>query len=299
MPRNCPICKSNKNNPSFPYLSLWNNKEFEYVKCKLCKTTYVDPCPGDDDFKLMYSKEAYHDEHYDEVNVNQYLSSVDWLLSKINYDKNLKLLDFGCGNGSFLKATRTKNIECQGVEFDPDTIRFASENSGVPVNTLEEIIELDLKFNVIHLGDVFEHLPDPGDTFRKLKKLLTLGGFFFIEGPLENNSSLVYFFVISVSTIKKYLGLKNMHYSAPTHLVRTNRLSQSMYFTRQLKYQEISFCVYETGWPYLHSGASELSIGNLIKKFVGYFSIIVSKLNGVFGLSIGNRFLSLYKARWK
>lgn len=44
------------------------------------------------------------------------------------------------------------------------------------------------RFDAIHLGDVLEHLPHPASLLRELEPL---GGVFFIEGPLENNPSLV------------------------------------------------------------------------------------------------------------
>ena len=49
------------------------------------------------------------------------------------------------------------------------------------------------RYDIIYMGDVLEHLPAPAATLRDLDGLLAPGGLFFVEGPLEDNVSLVYY----------------------------------------------------------------------------------------------------------
>ena len=114
----------------------------------------MSPYPNDSDFELMYAKDAYHDEHYHEINVDQYRGSIEWLSSLSGNRKTL--LDFGCGNGAFLLAAKQEGFICKGVEYDSETIKFASEKSGVEVKSLDETISSEEESRVIN--DVFYSL---------------------------------------------------------------------------------------------------------------------------------------------
>lgn len=293
MCRCCPICGEEEHKSAFPFMTIWNKKKYTYIQCRACKTTYVNPYPNDSDFELMYAKAAYHDEHYHEINVEQYRSSIEWLSSLSGNRKTL--LDFGCGNGAFLLAAKQAGFICKGVEYDSDTIKFASNRSGVEVKSLNEIISSEDNFEIIHLGDVFEHLPRPEKILSQLDKILAPNGVFFIEGPLENNPSLVYFSILAFNAIKRFVGIKTISYSPPTHLVRTNHSAQKHYFADNLDYKEIRFEVYETGWPYYCQGDASLSISYLVKRFIGRLAIILSKLQYNKTKVFGNRFYALYK----
>ena len=276
-------------------MAIWNKKKYTYVQCRACKTTHVSPYPNDSDFELMYAKDAYHDEHYHEINVDQYRGSIEWLSSLSGNRKTL--LDFGCGNGAFLLAAKQEGFICKGVEYDSETIKFASEKSGVEVKSLDETISSEEEFEIIHLGDVFEHLPQPEQILSQLEKMLAPNGVFFIEGPLENNPSLVYFSILAFNAIKRFVGIKTISYSPPTHLVRTNQSAQKHYFIDNLGYKEICFEVYETGWPYYNQNGELLSIGYLVKRFIGRLAIMLSKLQFKKTKVLGNRFFSLFEKK--
>jgi len=291
--RNCPICDCSEAVNSFPFLTVWNEKKFKYYKCINCKSTFIDPVPSELDFSKMYKKEAYHDTHYDECDYDLYANSLDWLLPRV--PNNLKILDFGCGNGCFLKVAKERGFSCVGVELDNSVILSSSNYSGVVVKNMEQVMNDDCEYDIIHLGDVFEHLPDPQKTLKTLKKKLKKEGVFFVEGPLENNSSIVYLFIIFINMLKRYVGVDRPHTSAPTHLVRTNQKSQREFFLNKMQYVEIDFQLYENGWPYYHDDACPFNVGCYIKKIVGFSAILISKLSFFKKQYLGNRFYSLYR----
>jgi len=291
--KECPICGCLEYISSFPFLTLWNKKEFKYFKCTKCKSTFIDPIPDEDDFSSMYKKDAYHDTHYDKHDFDPYISSLDWLSSRV-VGNNLNILDFGCGSGHFLKVAKKRGFDCVGVELDNSVILSSANYSGSVVKSLEQVVSDSCEYDVIHLGDVFEHLPDPKKILRMLEKKLKKGGCFFIEGPLENNSSVVYLFILCANLLKRYLMLDRPNYYAPTHLIRTNKKSQRKFFLNKMQYFEIDFYLYENGWPYYIERSCKYSIGCYIKKTIGLCAILISNTWYLKNKWLGNRFYSLY-----
>ena len=99
---------------------------------------------------------------------------IKYIFDNIKLNKRkLKILDYGCGYGSFLLATKKKNIYAKGIDFDDDSIEVCKKlNLNVSKNSIND--EVDKSYDIITLFDVIEHLQDP-DTFlknamRKLKK---------------------------------------------------------------------------------------------------------------------------------
>ncbi len=294
--RPCPICSGAANGAAFPFSTEWNGKRFSYVRCAGCATTFVDPSPDEEDFAKMYSKANYHDEHYSVVAVEQYRQSIRILKGLVG-DK-VSLLDFGCGNGSFISAGKQEGLYCVGVEMDADTIRFAQANSGCLVLTLDALKQSGRLFDVIHLGDVLEHLPQPADLLRDLESLLRPGGMFFVEGPLENNPSAVYTTARLFAWGAALLGRRKAGHHAPTHLFRVDASNQRAFFVGRMKYRERHFAVYETGWPYYNADEPfRLAPGFIVKSTIGLIAVALGGARAPSGGRFGNRFSGLFVAK--
>ena len=106
----CPICENRSYTHSFPFETFWNKKIFQYLKCKNCKCTYVHPLPTDKDFEKMYNKEAYHDVHYKNNDINNYKRSLSFLSQFSNNKKTL--LDYGCGDKQLEKMYNRLLANC-------------------------------------------------------------------------------------------------------------------------------------------------------------------------------------------
>ena len=89
----------------------------------------------------------------------QYNLDKKYLLKNFSDKKNKKILDFGCGNGNFLKKFKSKKY---GYEFNLE----AKRNRSI---TYLEYKEIDLyKFDAIIMRGVIEHIPK---FYLVLKKL--------------------------------------------------------------------------------------------------------------------------------
>lgn len=94
-------------------------------------------------------------------------------------DPCVRLLDIGCGTGSFgAMLKRERGVEVWGVEPDPERARIASSR-------LDRVIpafftpEIDLPpggFDVITFNDSLEHFPDPDPPLTLCKRFLASAG---------------------------------------------------------------------------------------------------------------------------
>jgi 2-polyprenyl-3-methyl-5-hydroxy-6-metoxy-1,4-benzoquinol methylase len=285
--RNCPICSSAEASGGFPYITQFNGKKFNYLRCWTCTTVFVDPVPDKQTFVQMYAKDLYHDCDYDAEVGGTYQESAQLLQSYVRVGATV--LDYGCGLGSFLKETSANGFVSFGVEFDVDAVDFASRNTSCEVWTADHFWSLlsKQKFDVIHLGDVLEHLPEPAETINELLSNLNHGGILFVEGPLETNPSPVYWATRAFGWVKKILRPNFIANDPPHHLFRTNALQQLNFFSNQittsfnLKYWR----VYETGWPYIE--------GSLIKRVIAKFALFLGGKH-FFSTIFGNRFQAIF-----
>lgn len=93
-------------------------------------------------------------------------------------EKQIRLLDFGAGSGTFVKAAVDAGYEAVGLEHSQGAIDRARDDYGV---TIYKDIPSDEKFDVVTLWDVIEHLRDPVEVLRMIKAALNPGGIVIIE----------------------------------------------------------------------------------------------------------------------
>ena len=290
----CLLCHAPLGDVVFPFATVWNGQEYWYRHCSACGSSTVDPLPDDLQLRVMYSWSAYHQEHYSNLTEEVTPSALDGVLPALVGCQTL--LDFGCGNGSFLRLAREAGFTCQGVELDEASRLVAEANSGCPVVSLEEILAAGKKFDVIHLGDVLEHLRDPAITMLDLEALLSERGRFFVEGPLETNTSLVLVAAKAIKAVRSPFGKRSIGTLPPFHLFQTNAAAQRDFFAELLGYEMERYIVWESGWPYrLRRPANSKS--EIIRDLIGRAAVGTERIGRVFGLKLGNRFAAVVRPR--
>jgi len=237
----------------------------------------------------MYSIAAYHDVHYSECDIKQYVTSAKFLRKYAA--SGTTVLDYGCGVGHFLKALKSEGFKAFGVEFDSSAAKAASVQANCDVTSdveLENRSNLE-KFDVIHLGDVLEHTPEPKFTINRLLGHLKNGGLLYVEGPLERNPSPVYFASQIFGKIRHWYKPEYIGTGTPTHLFFTNG-AQQLDFFNQFKpdLAMLSWHIYETGWPY--------SKGSVAKRTIAKLAISLSGKK-IGGFVFGNRFTAIFRYR--
>jgi 2-polyprenyl-3-methyl-5-hydroxy-6-metoxy-1,4-benzoquinol methylase len=132
-----------------------------------------------------------------------------------------KLLDIGCGNGSFLGMAEQAGWECYGVEPDREAESIAAAQ-GIKIlgSHLDELRgRFDSYFEIVTLNHVIEHVHDPTQTLCDCWAMLKPGGFVWLETP---NIDSIGYQIYS----RSWRGLE-----PPRHLVLFNRHALSTCLT--------------------------------------------------------------------
>ena len=287
--RSFPICYGRASEIFFPYATQFNSTQFTYLECAYFSSVFVDPVPDEQKFVKMYAKTNYHDCYYEEKEGVAYSESAHLLRQYLPI--NSRVLDYGCGIGGFLKALAFEGFTPYGVEFDQEAAKSASQNANCEVWPVDRFWALSAEpiFDVVHLGDVLEHLPDPVIITKRLLDHLKYDGLLFVEGPLEVNLSPVYWSARLFGAFKRIFRPNFVGSHSPTHLFRTSAKQQLAFFQHtEPRLELISWTVYETGWPYAYGG--------LVKRIISAIALFMGGKR-LFGVTFGNRFRSVFRYR--
>jgi SAM-dependent methyltransferase len=125
-----------------------------------------------------------------------------------------RLLDFGCGDGGFLKAAATAGLDAVGVELESRHAR----SKGLQV--VEQLDDVTGTFDVLTLWHSLEHVPSPLETMKSALTHLAVGGHVIVAVPN---------FVSLQSSI---FGSRWFHLDVPRHLHHFTRKSLETLFDR-------------------------------------------------------------------
>ena len=106
-----------------------------------------------------------------------------------------KLLDIGCGAGSFLSFMK-KNLNVTGVEKNTTALEICAKKN-LKFMILRKFYPNEL-FDIVSLWHVLEHLPQPEKVIAKIYDLLTSKGVLIIAVPT---------FLVMIDCIIKTIGL--------------------------------------------------------------------------------------------
>ncbi|OFX56520.1 MAG: hypothetical protein A2046_14255 [Bacteroidetes bacterium GWA2_30_7] len=279
----CPFCFSTQNVSTVFENTYFNGKIFEYRKCLECKLIYVQPFPSHDDYVAMYPT-----TYQGEINLDTlYRNENSKIIKLINqYSNKKKLLDYGCGNGSFILQAQENKFECTGVEFSNELIISLSKQfNNVNFQNIIEFENKNEKFDIIHISNVLEHLINPFEVIQNLKRRLNDDGIFIISGPIENNLSLALVFRKLFFGVRKYFLNKNNNH-APFHIFYSNSTNQSLFFTKS-ELSELYFEVKEIAWPFPSNLRDSKGLAKKLMYFIAKLSIFFS----LFNKKLGNNFI--------
>jgi len=140
-------------------------------------------------------------------NVFGHRKKLEFLRSKISEcvgqqpGRALRLLDVGCSNGQYV-TIHLGDLGVSILAIDPHepSIRYAREHNPYPetiefrVATVDQLPE-DEKFDIVVMGDVLEHLENPGALLDSVRQRLTADGIVLVSipngwGPFEIENAL-------------------------------------------------------------------------------------------------------------
>lgn len=194
----CPACGSNAFVEFQRCKDFTTSGELFHVKrCEVCAMVVTSPRPTSSEAVRYYESNEYisHTARSKGLIDSIYLIiryfTLNWKYSLVKpFLKGQPLLDFGCGTGSFLGVCERRGTKVYGIEPSSE----ARKQIGGTVSVSDSLESLPaIKFDVITLWHVLEHIYPLLDTLEDLKTRLTQNGTIFIAVPnCESDDALQY-----------------------------------------------------------------------------------------------------------
>lgn len=184
----CPICEQDETQ------LLFDKDSLSVVTCKLCRLRYVNPRVNQQTLEKSYVETYYPPDKVERIHTD----GMEWLqmterlaeLEKRCRDKG-RLLDIGCGIGTFLHLARDRDWEPHGVDPSESGSTFAQEIHKLDVRC-GDVFDADYPtahFDAITLYHVLEHISELNPFLSELRRVLKPEtGILVIEVP--NGESL-------------------------------------------------------------------------------------------------------------
>jgi len=166
---------------------------FTVIECGVCRFKHIVPIPTAAELADLYHHEYYAAEK--PLYIERHIEDREWhdLVAAERYDAferalpddRRRLLDIGSGPGFFLKYGADHGWHVRGLE--PSTQAVAHSRSlglDVAQGFLDAATVSTLGcFDVVHLNEVLEHVPDPRGTLTLVERLLDGGGLVALMVP--------------------------------------------------------------------------------------------------------------------
>jgi len=188
-------------------------------------------------------------------------------------------IDYGCGDGKLLAKLHTLGWDVLGIDFNTD---YASSLSDKGIKVIGPDEPTNIRADILHLGDVLEHLIDLETELPKILDLLKTDGYFVAHGPLEGNHNLFYEAMRFGKRFKK-----NRTRMPPHHVTLSTTRGQKALFCRN-GLREITFHATEIAFP----ASPNLSPNDFrhLRKTLLFFLRKVSQAATKIRLGAGNRY---------
>ena len=181
------------------------------VTCTVCGTGSLNPLPDRREISSYYPPQYYGAVQAKFEPVIE--SLVRWVASRRvrsltrGLPRGARALDLGCGRGVLLSGLLAAGCETHGVEISRDAVAGIDPRAKIRIaSRLAEAAYPDRHFDLVVLWHVLEHLPDPVETLREVRRILKPGGRLVIAVP--NYSSLQ----------SQVFGERWFHLDLPRHL---------------------------------------------------------------------------------
>lgn len=173
---------------------------YTVISCESCGFRHVVPLPTAEELaeiyrsdyyvaeKPNYLAEAEEDQRWAALMQTDRLIAFEELLgpseSPLSGSRR-RLLDIGSGPGFFLLSAAARGWQALGIEPSAQAAAFARENGAEVVEAFFDATTAPTlgRFDVVHLNNVLEHIPDPAALVRLARGVLAPGGLICINVP--------------------------------------------------------------------------------------------------------------------
>jgi len=173
-------------------------KEFDVIDCEDCGFAHVIPLQSEKEYARYYEEEFYQSQiDY----IKNHTEDLEWWSIEHNekydlFDRALaerdpkRILDIGSGPGYFLRVGKDRGWDVTGIEPGKPAYQFSTEKLGLNIfNGLfsaENYIYFG-QFDVIHMNNVLEHIPEPRPFLTLAYEIIEPGGLICVTVPNDYN----------------------------------------------------------------------------------------------------------------
>jgi 2-polyprenyl-3-methyl-5-hydroxy-6-metoxy-1,4-benzoquinol methylase len=135
----------------------------------------------------MIDVEKYYNEFYDELSwidddANSF-SKIKFFLPELKV--NAQIADIGCGHGGVSRELVARGFDVYGIEINDAAINsLKAHGFKVLKRNINLPLDIDIKFDVILILDVLEHLFNPYHLLNEAKKIIKNDGVVIVTVPL-------------------------------------------------------------------------------------------------------------------
>jgi 2-polyprenyl-3-methyl-5-hydroxy-6-metoxy-1,4-benzoquinol methylase len=174
---------------------------FALFRCKSCGCVFQHPLPEEATLADFYPREYWWSEKagpqspverlfqrleksYREFVVAGHVRFLD-LCARENAAKGKRLLDIGCGSGTFLHVAQSRGFVPHGMDRSPQAVEIAHRQYGYPVRQGEIGSKIwgEDRFDFVTMFHVLEHLRNPRSGLMYAGELLQPAGILIIQVP--------------------------------------------------------------------------------------------------------------------
>lgn len=160
----------------------------EIVRCKKCGLVFAKKRLNKTGLAKYWSDYLSRVHLHDSTAVDKRnkMYEIDYKLIN-EYVKEGKVLDVGCGNGSFLKLFEINGYDASGVEFGKEAADNASSEHKIYYGEFPKLAFKD-KYDLIIFRGVLQYVPEPKAYLEKGIELLAPNGHIFITAQPNMDS---------------------------------------------------------------------------------------------------------------
>ncbi len=207
---------------------------FEVINCDACGFKHVVPIPTPQELEAVYRHDYYSTEK--PLYLERHREDLDWwnLAYGDRYDTfeatlpndRRRILDIGSGPGFFLLHGKQRGWDTLGVEPSAQAVTH-SRDLGLEI--IEGFLSAEMapqlgQFDVVHMSEVLEHIPDPAGMLRLAHSLLKPGGLLCVVVPNDYSPFQ--------HVLRTALGYQPWWVAPPHHLNYFNFESLARLFSR-------------------------------------------------------------------
>ncbi|MBI3939823.1 MAG: class I SAM-dependent methyltransferase [Acidobacteria bacterium] len=166
---------------------------FSLGRCRSCASLVMQPLPAQRQIPAFYPADYWYRE-----SDQSWVSRLEWRYRRWVLGDHVRfvtrflkpgarLLDVGCGGGTFLFLLKQRGYQVKGLDFSPQAAAEALRRYRVPVavGSLRDQKESLIQWapEVVTLFHVLEHLIDPGLELKQIHAMLPPAGQLFLQVP--------------------------------------------------------------------------------------------------------------------